>query len=114
MFFNSSGLTAQRNINGFNNLRKVPFLGAFCVVDCSHIRINGSLSDSSYLNRNHYHSVIVQGIYDFEGTYCISNVVTLYYNQKIKLGIILYIYYITSFNIIYTCKSLPLIIYFYF
>jgi len=72
MFFNCLGLAAQRNINGFHNLRKVPFPGAFCVVDCSHIRINGSLSDNSYLNRNHYHSVIIQGICDFEGTYCIE------------------------------------------
>ncbi|KAL5241343.1 hypothetical protein ACI65C_008753 [Semiaphis heraclei] len=64
-----TGLAAQRNINGFHNLRKVPFPGAFCVVDCSHIRINGSLSDNSYLNRNHYHSVIIQGICDFEGKF---------------------------------------------
>ncbi|KAE9523170.1 hypothetical protein AGLY_016403 [Aphis glycines] len=63
------GLTAQRNISEFNNLRKVPFPRAFCVVDCSHIRTNGSLSDNSYLNRNHYHSVIVQGICDFEGEF---------------------------------------------
>lgn len=58
-----------RNSLGFQNLRNIPFPGAFAAIDCTHIRISGNIKDNSYLNRNRYHSVNLQAVCNFEGNY---------------------------------------------
>ncbi|XP_015376078.1 PREDICTED: putative nuclease HARBI1 [Diuraphis noxia] len=63
------GAERVRNSLGFQNLRNIPFPGAFAAVDCTHIRISGNIKDNSYLNRNRYHSVNLQAVCDFDGLF---------------------------------------------